>query len=235
MSPLAEWLSGLSSDLVSAFFIGLAGAGHCLSMCGPLAGSLTLTLPPKARSLWARLPFIAAYQGGRLLSYGLAGAIVGGLLASSLQLAEQQAALMALKGLAIGVMLLIALYLLTGWPGFIWLERWGGRLWPRLKPLAARCLPLRSPWRALPLGFIWGWLPCGLVYSMLTWSATSGSALAGAMIMLSFSLGTLPALLAMTGLADSLRFWLAKPIWRQLTGAGLLLYTATSLWGLLAR
>ena len=53
--------------------------------------------------------------------------------------------------------------------------------------------------RALGLGLLWGWLPCGLVYSVLLLAATSSRATDGALVMLAFGLGTLPAMLA-TGL-----------------------------------
>jgi hypothetical protein len=43
---------------------------------------------------------------------------------------------------------------------------------------------------------IWGWLPCGLIYSMLLVAALAGSALRGAATMLSFGMGTVPAVLA---------------------------------------
>lgn len=43
---------------------------------------------------------------------------------------------------------------------------------------------------------IWGWLPCGLIYSMLLVAALAGGALQGAATMLSFGVGTAPAVLA---------------------------------------
>ena len=61
------------------------------------------------------------------------------------------------------------------------------------------CMGLYLP-RALLLGALWGWLPCGLVYSTLIWSASQGSAIDSALLMLAFGLGTWPVLLA-TGLA----------------------------------
>jgi hypothetical protein len=57
---------------------------------------------------------------------------------------------------------------------------------------------------ALTLGFLWGWLPCGLVYSMLLFAATSGDVLRGALIMVTFGLGTLPSMLASSWFAPQL-------------------------------
>ncbi len=42
---------------------------------------------------------------------------------------------------------------------------------------------------------LWGWAPCALVYSALPLALVSGSALNGAVVMLAFGAGTLPALL----------------------------------------
>ena len=62
-------------SLVTLFLVGLMGGGHCLGMCGGLVTALSLQLPP-ARS---RAPFVLAYNLGRVASYVLVGAIVGGL------------------------------------------------------------------------------------------------------------------------------------------------------------
>ena len=51
-------------------------------------------------------------------------------------------------------------------------------------------------WRGYALGVVLGFLPCGLLYGALAAAAAAGSALAGALAMLAFSLGTVPALIA---------------------------------------
>ena len=45
------------------------------------------------------------------------------------------------------------------------------------------------------LGMLWGWIPCGLVYAIAAAAAISGSATTGAILLLGFGIGTLPALL----------------------------------------
>jgi hypothetical protein len=75
----------------------------------------------------------------------------------------------------------------------------GGTLWTRISPLAQNLVPVTSLPRALGLGIVWGWLPCGLVYSVLLIAATSAKSADGAMIMVAFGIGTMPAML-MTGL-----------------------------------
>ena len=53
------------------------------------------------------------------------------------------------------------------------------------------------PVRAIGAGFIWGALPCGMVYSAVAIAVLAAGALDGALVMLAFWLGTLPALLAL--------------------------------------
>ena len=92
-------------------------------------------------------------------------------------------------------------------------------MWKRLEPLGRRLLPVRTPVQALGMGLVWGWLPCGLVYSVLIWSISAGSARKGALLMLSFGLGTLPALLAMGAFAATLAGFVARPWTRRCAGS----------------
>jgi sulfite exporter TauE/SafE len=65
---------------------------------------------------------------------------------------------------------------------------------------------------------------------MLTWSAAAGSAGSGALIMLSFGIGTLPTLFALGGLADRLRYWLTLRSLRQGGAVLLIAYGLHTLW-----
>ena len=110
----------------------------------------------------------------------------------------------------------------------------GKKLWPLVSPIANKFVPFKSPISALPFGMIWGWLPCGLVYSTLTWSAASGSAASGALIMLGFGLGTLPALFSMGYFSQQLKTLLANKYVRVISalviiGYGLFMITKTLL------
>ncbi len=95
-------------------------------------------------------------------------------------------------------MILVALYIAKWWQGLLEIEKLGQYVWKFISPTGKRLLPLKSAVHALPCGFVWGWLPCGLVYSALTWSAVSGSAGNGGLIMLAFGFGTLPSMLAVS-------------------------------------
>jgi hypothetical protein len=83
---------------------------------------------------------------------------------------------------------------------------------------------VRTPVRALGIGLVWGWLPCGLVYSVLVWAIAAGGAAQGALLLLSFGLGTLPALLAMGAAAATLAGFVRRPAVRYVAGALVILF-----------
>ena len=184
----------LAPLLVSALVLGLLGGGHCLGMCGGLMGALTLAIPPEQRARRFRL--LLAYNLGRVLSYSLAGLLLG-LAGWAIASGPLATALRILAGL---LLISMGLYLAGWWSGLTRIEALGRGLWKHIQPIAGRLLPVSSLPRALLLGTLWGWLPCGLVYSTLLWAASQGDALDSAALMLAFGLGTWPVLLA-TGLA----------------------------------
>lgn len=224
---MPEFLPDLAL-LASAFVIGLLGGVHCAGMCGGIVGALSFGLPQSG--LGRQLGFQLAYNAGRILSYGLAGTLAGGLgllLAEQSGLAQAQRILLLIASL---FMALLGLYLGGWWPSFARLERLGLPLWKRLEPLGRGLLPLRSPSQALLLGGLWGWLPCGLVYSSLIWSLSAGGAMQGGLLMLAFGLGTLPNLLLMGLLASRLQAFIHRPWVRKLAGASVLILAGINLW-----
>lgn len=187
-------MNELAPLLLSAWVLGLLGGGHCLGMCGGLMGALTMAIPPEQRARRLRLLF--AYNLGRVLSYSLAGFLIG---LAGWAVAKSPAA-MTLRVIAALLLISMGLYLAGWWSGLTRVEALGRGLWRHIQPVASRLMPVTSVSRALILGALWGWLPCGLVYSTLLWSASQGDALDSAMLMLAFGIGTWPVLLA-TGLA----------------------------------
>lgn len=216
---------------LTALLVGLLGGVHCLSMCGGLVGSLTLGLEPRIRRDPLRmLPYQLAYNLGRLTGYAVAGALVGGLGAILLQLDSLQIAQRLLYALAGSVMVLLGLYLGGWWRLLAVVERQGLWLWRRLEPIARRLLPVRHWPQAVIIGFIWAWIPCGLVYSVLLTAVATGSPVDGALVMLSFGLGTLPNLLGIALLAGAAAR-IAERAWaRQLAGTLVIGFGVYALW-----
>jgi sulfite exporter TauE/SafE len=194
-----------------------------MGMCGGIASLLTLQ-PNKTSQASAALLISLNYNIGRLLSYTIIGALVGGAIASIVALSQFNQLLVIVRLIAAGFMVLLACYVGKWWNGLLAIETLGKSIWRAISPLGQRFLPLQSSAHAIPFGFIWGWLPCGLVYSILTWAAVSGSALGGALTMLFFGLGTLPAMLLVGSQANKLKQLQNSPFFRNIAATSILLY-----------
>jgi sulfite exporter TauE/SafE len=202
----------------SAFVLGLAGAGHCLGMCGGIAAALNLG---GQRSLAVTL----SYHSGRITSYTLLGGLLG-LAAGSIDIAAWTIGLRYLAGLLLVGM---GLYIGNWWRGMALLERAGARLWQPVQRLSSRWLPVRRWPQGFALGLCWGLMPCGLIYSSLAWAATAQDAAVSALMMFLFGLGTLPAMLATSLGAGRLQGFLRR---RGLKIFIALLLIASGIWTL---
>ena len=192
----------------TAFIIGLLGGAHCIGMCGGIMNALSFAIPEQQRNIRQVTPILLLYNLGRILSYAIAGAIVGAL-GGWLQKSGAQVGptLRIIAGL---MLIAMGLYLAGWWRGLTYLEKLGGYLWRYLQPVGNRLMPVTNPSQAAVLGIIWGWLPCGLVYSTLTWSATSTSWQQSALIMFCFGLGTLPTMVLTGAFAHQVKVWIQK-------------------------
>lgn len=202
----------------SALGLGLAGAGHCLGMCGGIAAALNLG---GHRSHAVTL----AYHGGRITSYTLLGGLLG-LAAGSIDISAWT---MGLRYLAGFMLIAMGLYVADWWRGMVWLERGGAYLWRPVQRLSSRLLPIRHWPQGFALGLCWGLMPCGLIYSSLAWAATAQDAATSALMMFLFGIGTLPAMLATSLGADRLQAFLRR---RGLKLLIALLLVASGIWTL---
>jgi sulfite exporter TauE/SafE len=184
--------------VLSALLMGLLGSTHCVVMCGGVVAMTCSALPLARRGgMLAQLPYVLAYNAGRITSYAVGGAMAGAIGASIGSFGAVTHALLGLRFAAGALMIAVGFYL-AGWTRALrWAERAGEPVWRRVAPLARRLVPVRTPGQALALGLLWGWMPCGLVYAALAASVTSGSLAGGAATMAAFGLGTLPMLVAM--------------------------------------
>ncbi|MDH5614740.1 MAG: sulfite exporter TauE/SafE family protein, partial [Gammaproteobacteria bacterium] len=94
-------------------------------------------------------------------------------------------------------------------------------------------LPIKNYHGALIAGVIWGWIPCGMVYTALVWTLTASSSTQGALLMVSFGLGTVPAMLFMGLAAGKLVGTLQKPLVRHIAGVTVIAFGIYSLWRVL--
>lgn len=208
-----------NADVLTAFIMGLAGAGHCLAMCGGIASAI---------GVQNRLSNIVLYNLGRMLSYIILGAIVGGAIA--LIAPDSPHTTKVLRWLAVFFLLALGLYFTGWWPVLTKLEQAAKPVWQQIKRLAPKQQQdstVASRAAVLFAGAVWGWLPCGLVYSALSYAAISGSAAGGGLIMAAFAIGTFPAMIGAGYFSHSMRAILQAQGFRTAIGVLLIIY---SLW-----
>ena len=191
MTPAADSLS-----LGAALLAGIAASGHCIGMCGGIAGALAMRNQQSGTG--TRLGMALAYNLARIASYAVAGGIAGLLGRTLLNAVDVKPLSVAFRVLAGLIMLAAAGRLLFGWRILDPIESAGSGLWRRLAPWAGRQGRSGRIGGAIGLGLAWGWLPCGMTYSMLLLAATTASAVTGAGVMLAFGLGTLPSMVTAT-------------------------------------
>lgn len=212
-------------SLLTAFLLGLFGSSHCLVMCGGIAAALG------ARATDNRLQAALLFNSGRILSYVVAGVLVSFL---GLWLHDLHSVLMlSLRTIAALLLILMGLYVARWSMVLTHVERLGQRLWVHLQPRTVRFMQSERLIDQFRLGLLWGWLPCGLIYSTLAWVAGNGNPTLGALAMLAFGLGTLPALLASTLAGSLLARGLAHPFIKPLAGVFLIsmgLWSLITLW-----
>lgn len=196
-------------DFFASWTIGFLGSLHCLGMCGPLILAYSLHtrgsggFAPKIEGglVSGEICHHLAFHSGRLLTYALLGAL-GALcfgFAGGDRVVFQVRPILTLLGGA--VMILLGLVLLRVVPvPRLTLSPFGDSEGKR--PLQ-RLLASRSAASKVVLGMAVGFLPCGLSWAMIVKAAITQKVLAGLVIMLAFSLGTVPALF-LPGLSASL-------------------------------
>jgi sulfite exporter TauE/SafE len=197
----------VNTSAVIAMLVGLLSAAHCVGMCGGIVGALGFSLQSAKRQRPNRLfALTLAYNAGRVLSYSVAGTLLGGI---GVAVGDSWAFIgFLLRTVSALVTVAIGLFLMGIWPRLAAIERMGEPIWHAIEPLGRRLLPIHSLGRALAFGLVWGWLPCGLVYAMLLNAPAQGSAVAGGIYMAMFGIGTLPVMvgsgLVMVGLRNLL-------------------------------
>ncbi|GAB1386609.1 sulfite exporter TauE/SafE family protein [Melaminivora sp.] len=190
----------------TVFFMGLMGGTHCLAMCAapcsavvgagqrdpaaaglPTAEQVVQWHPPLfGRNRFAASAFLRSvvFHLGRLLGYGMAGALAAFAMDGLAWVSEHSRAARPVWTLAHVLVIGWGLVMLAQARQPAWLEATSRQVWARVRPLAAR------PGGVFAVGLAWALLPCGLLYTALMTAGLSGSPLAGALCMVLFGLGS---------------------------------------------
>lgn len=200
--------AGLAGIPLVGFLAGLGGSLHCVGMCGAFATSCS-----------SQAGGLGFYNTGRLTSYTLMG-VLSGFLGASFTYVFKDPWISSIPAIILGFFFLLwgynsfrgkstALKLPTVVNSFI--QRRLGKVYVMRSGSA----------RSYLLGALSVFLPCGLLYGVILALATFQDPFMGALGMLSFGLGTLPAMaLAPTAITKILRP--LKEQWPKLTSFGLI-------------
>lgn len=181
--------------LFTALIMGFAGSLHCVGMCSPLAMAVT-----NMRREVLLNKFL--YNVGRILTYGVLGAMV-----SSLNLIIPLSGFQHVMSLILGICLLV-----IGVTGISKVKvpvitAGLQHLSLFLKIQFSKLYKRKTYWTTLLLGTLNGILPCGLTFLALTYCVTLNSPFEGFSFMMLFGIGTFPA---MFGLPSVINILIAK-------------------------
>lgn len=164
---------------------GLLSAPHCIGMCGGMMSAWTLQAKKEHV-----LPAVLAYNAGRIVTYIIVGGFMG-FVGSFVSAAGQLVGIQGVANLLGGAFILLWVFRKYALPFAAWSPT-------RLAFVQRFIVRFQQKSGLLPVfagGLLFGFIPCGLTYTMHMKAATTGSMWEGALTLLSFGVGTLPALL----------------------------------------
>ncbi len=191
---------GMSYGIV--FLIGLVAA---VSTCMAVTGGLLLALSAKYQERYPDLTGLQRFRPhlffniGRIASYTLLGAAVGAL-GSVLTLSPRLTGITTI--IASLAMVIIGLQMLRVFP---FLNRLSLKMPKALAHKVYDSHGNQHPLTPFLFGSVTFFFPCGFTQALQLYVLSTGSALTGALTMLTFALGTLPGLLSIGALSSALR------------------------------
>ena len=219
----------MSSLVISAALMGLAGGPHCLVMCGAACAGITSAAPGAGtRAMWG-------FQTGRLLGYSSLGALAAASMQGLGWLTLQSAAFRPLWSFLHVLLMMLGLWLVWRAEPPAWLGAWTQGIWRHIKPMGQRQAARAHFAAPMVWGLIWALLPCGLLYSAVMLAALSDGVWQGAQVMAAFAMGGAGALSLLPWVlrrlkpgAAGLAAWGHGGV--RLAGLGLAASSGTALW-----
>lgn len=172
--------------IVNGLLIGLASSFHCIGMCGPIS----MAIPINRKNNWSILSGVLQYNLGRVFTYAILGFIIG-----SIGLTIESFGVLQWLSIISGILIIL----------FAWRKWIGQSFHAKIPGLNVNGMiskgigsVMRSSFPAkLPLlGLLNGLLPCGMVYVALMNAMLTGENFSSSMAMISFGIGTMPAMMA---------------------------------------
>jgi uncharacterized protein len=183
-------------DILSLFFLGLTGTGHCIGMCGPLV----VAIPGRTQRFSAHL----FYHFGRTITYTSIGTLMGGLGVGIAGIASKIGSDPLLVIAKIQVVFSLAASVFLFWfglsrLGFIQEPSWMSAASPDKTPGYQKVFRWAFVHKRMSgiflIGLMMGLLPCGLSFAAFARALAAQGPLQGGILLFAFALGTLPGLL----------------------------------------
>jgi sulfite exporter TauE/SafE/copper chaperone CopZ len=212
-----EIQSGMS--LAMLFLVGIMTSVHCIAMCGGINLSAVAAGAGQKIRKKRNVQSGLLYNGGRMLSYTLTGAVAGAL-GQLFSLSETGKTVITLA--AAVFMLLMGLNMLGLIP---WIRKIRFPVFMPLRKIQAR-FSNGSPFF---IGLFNGLMPCGPLQTMQLYALGTGSAVMGALSMLFFAAGTVPLMFGMSFLAGVLSARKNQII--KIVSAGLIIMLGLQMFG----
>ena len=162
------------------FMVGVLTSIHCVGMCGGIM--LSQSLKKESKNKFDAMKPAILYNIGRVTAYTILGGIVGAIGSVFALSLKTQAGLQIFAGV---FMIMMGLNM----AGFSAFRRF------QIKLPQAFCKMQSKPRTPFLVGLLNGFMPCGPLQTMQIFALGTGSAAAGALSMLVFSIGTVPLML----------------------------------------
>lgn len=179
--------------LLTAIIFGLLGSFHCIGMCGPIA----FMLPVDRTNQTKRVIQISVYHLGRMVTYGILGALFGFLGKGFYLFGFQQ-----YVSIIIGVIMILMIVLPKKTINTFSITKPIYKLLSGVKNRLGKELKKKRTDTFFTIGFLNGFLPCGLVYMAIFASIATGNVVDGSLYMVLFGLGTIPLMTAFVYLGN---------------------------------
>lgn len=176
-------------ELITALMIGLVGSLHCMGMCGPIA----IAIPLHKNNWLMKITGGLLYNTGRIITYGILGAIFG-LLGRGIQLAGLQ----QWSSIGLGIIMILSVVFPVIFKEKIQIDKVFTGYASRLIGSFRKLFTKSSLGSLLFIGLLNGLLPCGLVYMAIAGAINTNDVMMGVAFMVVFGIGTTPALLAVS-------------------------------------
>lgn len=193
------------TDNMSYGFVFLIGVVAAASTCLAVTGGLLLSVAAKYNEQnphldgWGKFKPTLYFNAGRVISYTVLGGLVGAL-GSVLTLSPRINGIVTI--IASAVMIILGLQLLKIFP---WLSRFQPKMPKFLGHKVHDMSDSNSKTAPALLGAGTFFLPCGFTQALQLYVLSKGDFTTGALTMLAFSLGTLPALLSLSALSSFIK------------------------------